>query len=157
MEEKKRMERRRHLSWERLEEIFEEMQRRADRIFEVFEPSLLSKPLWDAERCCLEPLVDVRESADAIVVTVDLPFVDTKEDIDITLLQDSLEIRAKTRRAIRFERWGTVQREIDFNEFRKTLRLPAEVKPEEANATFKRGVLKVLLPKKTRKMRIEIG
>jgi len=126
-----------------------------DEFFERFEEEFF-KPSWDAESCCLEPLVDVEERDDVIVVTADLPFVERKEDIRLDVTENTLTIEATMVRGFRLERWGTVQRNVEFKSFRKLVKLPAPVDPEGARATFRRGILRVVLPKKVRRFTIKI-
>jgi len=112
------------------------------------------KPSWHTIGC-LEPLIHIHEEDDEIVVSADLPCV-KKEDVKIFCAQRSLEIQATMSRHVKFEKWGTIQREITFNSFKRSIDLPAEVIPEEAKASFKSGILTLQLPKKTTKTRIEI-
>lgn len=111
-------------------------------------------PSWHSAGC-LEPLIHMREEDEEIVISADLPCV-KKEDIDIYCTEDAIEIRAKMTRDLRFERWGTVQREITFNSFRRSIALPAQVVPERARASFRGGILEIRLPKKIKKTRIKI-
>ena len=93
--------------------------------------------------------LDVRETADAFVVTASVPGVDPA-DVDITILGDTLQIRGE-RREERSEgneqegRW--LVRERRFGAFQRAVSLPMAVKASEANAEFKDGVLTVTLPK----------
>lgn len=112
------------------------------------------QPSWHTVGC-LEPLIHVREEDDEIVVSADLPCV-KKEDVKVFCTPQSLEIQAKMTRHVKFEKWGTVQREITFNSFKRSINLPAEVIPEEAKASFKSGLLTLRLPKKITKTRVEI-
>jgi len=151
------LKRRNRLPWARFQEIFEELQDRMERVFEeVFESSVLEEPLWNVEGRYLKPLVEVRDLPDEYLIMVDLPFVERKEDIDIRLFSNDLRISAKMRRPVRFDRWGTIQREIDFQEYRKTIRLPTEVRSEGVKASFKNGMLKIRLPKKVKRLRIKV-
>lgn len=103
-------------------------------------------PSWDIDRRCLDPLAQVRETEEKVIITVDLPFV-KKEDIEVTVEENSLKIRAGTKKDIQFEKWGGVHRKISFNSFRKNVKLPAQVNPDKSKATFKNGVLEVRLEK----------
>lgn len=102
---------------------------------------------WDIKRRCLDPLVQVEEDDEKVVVTADLPCV-KKEDIELFVEKDSLTIKAKTEREIRFDSWGGVHRKYNFNCFRKSVSLPAKVEPESAEAEFKNRILTVTLDKK---------
>jgi len=125
-----------------------------DEIFEEFEE--LMRPSWDAAEKCLEPLVNIEDRYDEIVVTVDLPCVESSEDIDLNVTEDILEIIARMKEAIRWERWGTSQRHLKFETFRKSIRLPEKVNPEGSRAMFRNGVLKVSLPKVRKRFTIKI-
>ncbi|MHA1754698.1 MAG: Hsp20/alpha crystallin family protein [Candidatus Odinarchaeia archaeon] len=113
------------------------------------------KPSWDIENKCFEPLVHIFDEGDIIIVTADLPMV-KKENIKLKADEKSLEIDAYLDRVVRFEKWGTVQKEIEFCRFHKTIPLPVEVKPEDAKAEFKKGILVVRLPKKKAAFNVNI-
>lgn len=112
--------------------------------FESYNPS------WDTERRCLNPLVEVRETDDEMIVTVDLPFV-KKENIELSVTEDLLKIKAQMDRDIRFKSWGGVHRKIKFNSFRRSIKFPSKVDPDQTKAEFKNGYLRVIVKKKTGK------
>ena len=114
------------------------------------------RPMWDVSTGTLEPLAEISETNEKIIVSMDLPFV-KKENIDLNVSEDSLEVDARLERCVRFERWGTIQRECEFKTFHKTIALPKKVIPEEANAKFRGGVLTVEIPKRraTKGIKIE--
>ncbi|MGB9660356.1 MAG: Hsp20/alpha crystallin family protein [Nitrososphaerales archaeon] len=126
---------------------------------EFFEQAFdeLMRPSWDAVGKCLVPLINIEDKEDEIVVTVDLPCVQSKEDIDLNATEDNLEIIAQIREAIRWQRWGTSQRGLEFKKFRRSIRLPEKVDPESARAIFKNGILRISLPKVRKRHTIRIG
>jgi HSP20 family protein len=136
----------------RLLDEIEALEREIDEALEAF---FYERPMWDISASQLEPLAHLTETEDKITVSVDLPLV-KKEDIKLNVTGDVLEVDAKMQRCIKFERWGTVQRNCEFKSFRKVLKLPSEVIPEEAKAKFKQGILTVELPKRVRRHKIEI-
>ncbi len=79
------------------------------------------------EEATREPVLDVMDFGDEIVVVAEIPGV-SKEDIDVSATERRLTIKAKPYSA-----------KVD---------LPAEVKPEGAKATYSNGILEVRLPKK---------
>ena len=81
-----------------------------------------------------EPLTDVIECNDDISVTVEIPGVE-KDDINLTATENTLEIKV-----------DTPQRK-----YHKTLNLPSEVKPKTTNATYKNGILDVVIKRKAKK------
>jgi HSP20 family protein len=121
-----------------------------------FEEEELERPSWDAQDRCLEPLVEIQEREDEVIVTIDLPCVESKEDISLDVTEDTLYLEARFSRSLRWEIWGTIQRRIEFTSFRKAIRLPAKVKPDDAKAEFKSSVLRVVLPKAVKKVKIKV-
>ena len=92
--------------------------------------------------------LDVRETPEAFVVTASVPGV-PPEDVDITVLGDTLRIRGERReeheQGGQNERW--LIRERRFGAFERVVSLPTGVKSDAATADFKDGVLTITLPK----------
>lgn len=123
---------------------FENMEREISQAVDDF---FESHPMWDISKESLEPLAEISETNDKIIVSMDLPFV-KKENIDLNVSEDSLELEAQLERCVQFEHWGTIQRECEFKRFHKIVALPKKVIPEEAKAKFKNGVLSIEIPKR---------
>lgn len=141
---------------QKLSEAVEALHRRMDEILD----SLVNLPapmraLWDGNACCLEALGEVQETPTEYIVTIDLPFVN-KDDVEITVSEDQLAIQAKTRSEIHFERWGTLQQELRFQHFAKTVPLPSNVNTEKIQAHFQQGLLEIHLPKQKHPRKIPI-
>ena len=92
------------------------------------------------------PRVDVIERDDETVVHAELPGVD-KDDLEVTLADDVLTIRASTGEEKREEKGNYYRREIVRGAFSRTIRLPTDVDGEHAKSKFKNGVLVVKAPK----------
>lgn len=90
--------------------------------------------------------MDVVERDDEIVVHAELPGVD-RDDLEVTLADDVLTIRASTAKEKTEEKGEYHRREIVRGAFSRTIRLPADVDGEHAKSTFKNGVLEVKAPK----------
>ncbi len=114
--------------------------------------------LWDeyfgAGRRGLQPLeeawlpaVDVSESEDKITVKAEIPGLEAK-DIDISMSGDTLTIKGekKTETEEKEENYHVVER--SYGSFRRAMKLPALVDADRVEATYKNGVLTVVLPKK---------
>ncbi len=143
--------------FEKILNYFTEMRREMDEFVEsMFEAMRFSRPDWDVETCCIEPLVHVENTPESVIVTADLPFVESKEDININATEDMLELLAEMKKEVRFERWGTIQRETTFRRYHKLISLPEKVLPQEAKAIFKQGILKIILPKKFKTTPIKV-
>lgn len=92
------------------------------------------------------PKVDVIERDAEVVVRAEVPGV-AKEDIDISLTENTVTLRGKTRHEEKEEKGDYRRMEISRGEFSRTLQLPAGVDGAKASAKFKDGVLEVTLPK----------
>lgn len=130
---------------------FDDIQREID---EAFEELISSKPMWDSSTGRLEPLIQVTESLDKIIVTMDLPLV-LKEDIHLTIEEKRLNLKAPLARCVKYKRWGA-HSDCEFSSFYTTVNLPARVNPDEAKAKFLNGVLSVELPKTVKGKKINV-
>ena len=81
-----------------------------------------------------EPLTDIIEGNSDVAVTVEIPGVE-KEDINLNVKNDYLEIKV-----------DTPQRK-----YHKRLELPCDVIPNTTKATYKNGILDVVIKRKEKK------
>lgn len=92
------------------------------------------------------PMADVMETDEALVVVMDLPGMD-KKDVEISISEDELTVKAVREEEEEKEKERYYSRERTFAYFERKVKLPVEVKAEEAKAKLKDGVLEVTLPK----------
>lgn len=90
--------------------------------------------------------VDVAETDDEIQVTGELPGVEEK-DVDVSLEDDMLRIRAekRTEKDEKDKKWHVVER--SYGTFERAIRVPSGIDPESVKAKFAKGILTVTLPK----------
>lgn len=106
------------------------------------------------------PSVDVSDRDKEILVTAELPGLDEK-DIDVTVDDNALTIRGEKKEENREERDNYYHVERSYGSFHRTIPLPATVDRDKVKASFKKGVLKITLPKspeaqeRTKKIQIE--
>jgi len=81
-------------------------------------------------------------------VHAELPGV-AKDKIDVALTKDSIEISAETEVEKESKEKNFVVRDRAYSHIYKQLSFPQEVIPEQAESTFKDGLLEVCVPKKT--------
>jgi HSP20 family protein len=110
---------------------------------------------WDLSGHSMEPLMNIEDAGTHLTVTMDLPSV-KKEDIEITVTEDLLQVKAKTCKAYCFSRWGTAQRTVEFSSFSKTVSLPEKVDAKTAESRFRQGILEITLPKKQTKKKLKV-
>jgi HSP20 family protein len=90
--------------------------------------------------------LDVRTTDDSYEIDVALPGV-KPEDVDISLLGETLTITAKTADEQSRDDDGYSYREIRRGSFSRTVTLPTAVKGDAADATFENGMLHLSVPK----------
>jgi HSP20 family protein len=102
--------------------------------------------------------LDVRTTQDALHVTASLPGF-KPEDVEITIENGTLTIRAEDRSERTEEQAGWVVREIARGSVMRSVTLPTGLEADKAEATFENGILKLRLPKaeqvKPRQIRIQ--
>lgn len=129
---------------------FEDVDRWFDSLRQDFEERLWSRPLARVEGSDLairEPLVDLIDQGSEFVVRAELPGV-SKEDIDLKVTSEGIQIRAKADRSREEKEKDYYFQERTYQAYERALSLPEEVKADLASATLKDGVLEVRIPKK---------
>jgi HSP20 family protein len=120
-----------------------QMRRHFGDFFEGFDLAPFGKS-W--QESGLTPKVDVAETDDAVHVTADLPGL-TENEIEVTLSDGHLHIRGE-KHAEKEDKDKNYHRiERSYGSFQRSVALPAEVDSEKVDASFKNGVLTVVLPK----------
>src|SRR4051795_2118088 len=94
----------------------------------------------------LAPHMDVSETDKELRIQAELPGV-SENDIDVSLHEDVLTIRAEKKQERKEEREGMHFSERAFGTFQRSLRLPFQLNPDQVQARFVNGVLSVTLPK----------
>lgn len=106
-------------------------------------------PAWRIAKTAhaFTPRVNVQEKDEEIVVSVELPGLEEK-DFDISLEDDVLIVKGEKRSEHEEEREGFHRVETTSGSFERRLALQCEVDADEAKATYKNGVVTVVLPKR---------
>ncbi|MEK7657741.1 MAG: Hsp20/alpha crystallin family protein [Patescibacteria group bacterium] len=90
--------------------------------------------------------VDVYQTPTSIIVESLVAGIKI-EDLDISVSPDSLIIKGARRKEERINDKDYLYQECFWGRFSRSIILPEEVDAERANASFKNGVLKIVLPK----------
>jgi HSP20 family protein len=132
----------------RSRDVFSAMRDEMDRVFERFEHGLPRLPsLFRREGTMTVPELDVRESANAIVVEAELPGVDEK-DITVSLANGVLTIKGEKKHEKEEKGENYYVAERSFGSFERSIRLPDTIDEGKVEAKFDKGVLKVTAAKK---------
>ena len=123
--------------------MFEEM----ERWMEGMLPEKWGEPFhFNRSAAEFGPKVDLIDREAEIVVRAAVPGF-KKADIEVSATDNSLTIRGKAREEHKEEEGEYYHREIRAEDFLRTVRLPCFVDDGKAKATFKEGMLEVVLPK----------
>ncbi|GJQ48536.1 small heat shock protein C2 [Candidatus Kuenenia stuttgartiensis] len=125
------------------------LQREVDRLFDDFFrgfdrfPSL---PLKEERFAEFSPKIDVSENDKEIEIIAEVPGMD-QNDVEITLRDDVLTIKGEKKQEKEEKDKEYYHVERSYGSFYRSLQLPCEVDQEKVKASFKKGVLKINLPK----------
>lgn len=125
-------------------DMFSSLQKEIDQVFKDFGRGL---PTWGEGRVGLMPVkFNVAETDKTIEVTAEIPGVDVK-DIDVQLREDVLTIKGekKAEKDEKQKDYHLVER--SYGMFERSFSLPADVEAGKVEASFDKGVLKIVLPK----------
>lgn len=103
--------------------------------------------------------VDVYKDGDNLVVESAVAGV-SPDDLDINITNESVTIRGRRKKERKVDEKDFFYQELFWGSFSRSIILPYEVDPEKSRASFKDGVLKIVMPrldkKKAKKLRVKI-
>jgi HSP20 family protein len=123
----------------------EAMQRDMNRLFDEFFKGFGFPEEVEAPGA-FAPQVNMTEDDKFIKVSAELPGLDEK-DVEISVTKDSLTIRGEKKEEREHKDEETYYLERSFGSFSRTIPIPKNVDLEKAEASFKKGVLSITLPK----------
>ena len=93
------------------------------------------------------PAVDFTDTEKAYEVTAELPGIDEK-DIEVKVANGILSIKGEKQEEKEEKKKDYYLRERNFGSFERSFQVPDSVDTDKIEASFKKGVLTVTLPKK---------
>jgi HSP20 family protein len=116
-----------------------------DRVFDdFFSPARYEAGASDTWNW--QPVVDVYDKDESIVIKADLPGVD-KKDIHVDLNGRVLTLSGERTEEKEANEDTCYRKERAYGKFVRTFNLATDVLPDKINATYKDGVLHVTIPK----------
>jgi HSP20 family protein len=106
------------------------------------------------------PLVDVYEDEHSITLKIEIPGIDEK-DVDLRIENNTLTVHGerKFEKEEKEENYRRVERQ--YGSFTRSFTLPSTVDPEQVQASYDKGVLKVKLAKKAeakpKQIKVSVG
>jgi len=93
------------------------------------------------------PAMNVKETDDMFEIEIAAPGFN-KKDFDVSIDNGILKIRAENKDEMEKKEEGYTRKEFNYNSFYRSFTLPENVNEEEMiDATYKRGILKLVLNK----------
>ncbi len=133
--------------WEEWRRFIRAWERMLDELWRPWDEEFLPRPTRTRFSVSFrEPFVDVNETKDEVIITAELPGVD-KNDIEVNVSEDSVEIKAEQKQEIRKEGEEGVFVSRGMRRFYKLVSLPVPVDPDTAKASYKNGVLEIRIKK----------
>ena len=125
-------------------DAIEEVEREINSILDEAYSSSISW-LFDLERNSLKPLYRIEVGRRELSVLIDLPGVE-KQNVSVKVDEEMLSIDARMRKPVTVLVGGTLQKELEFERYWKSITLPVKVDPDRARARMRNGVLKIRIP-----------
>jgi HSP20 family protein len=128
-------------------EPFRDLMAMQDRMTRIFDETLTR--IWKAEgmaRAEWSPPVDIRETAEVLILDIDLPGL-SQNEIDVKVEENILTIQG-VRKFVKEAGENYVQIERPYGSFRRIFTLSGKVDQDNIKANYKEGVLRVVLHKK---------
>jgi HSP20 family protein len=126
---------------------FDQFRREMDQLFDGFLsdwPATTS--LLDRQLGTFAPNIDVKETEKEVRVTAELPGLDEKE-VEVTFTEGALTLKGEKREEHTEDKGDSHRSECRYGMFERTIQLPTGLDVDRAKASFKKGVLRVTLPK----------
>lgn len=133
----------------------ERISRDMDRIFDSFFERRFRKRFRFFDEEELYPLVDLSETDNDLILRAELPGIDP-DNINISLSNGTLTIKGekKQEKEEDIEDYHIIER--SYGTFTRQIELPKAVESDQVSASYKNGILKIILPKKEESKRKEI-
>ena len=93
-----------------------------------------------------KPAMDVKETEKDVVAEVELPGFDP-ENVEVSVEDGVLRVSGKMDEKKEEKEKGYWRKEIRRGSFERMVRLPVAVKKNAVEATYEKGVLKIVMPK----------
>jgi len=130
------------------------MQQEMDRLLDHFAGS--KPPTVRFSPAVWEPAIDVYETDDELVVTVELAGV-KEPDMQILVDRDTFVIRGERRKALRASgKRAYHQMEIASGPFERVITLPVPVDATNTKASYEDGLVEIILPKARKERTLQV-
>lgn len=114
---------------------------------DLFESNVLPSELKAFEKMSLSPAMDLVEDKNQFKLELEMPGI-AEEDISISVDDNVLTIEAEKSVSRKNKDKKYVSREIGYGKYERSMVLPQAADADKVTASFKKGMLWVVIPKK---------
>ncbi|MGA1869637.1 MAG: Hsp20/alpha crystallin family protein [bacterium] len=140
----------RDIAPKREENIFLSLREEMDNLFERFFNRFSMMPSYfedmDREFGDFSPKIDMKESDKEVKIFAELPGLNEK-DLDISVSEHSLTIKGEKKKEVEDKKENYYRMERSYGSFYRTIALPEGVDTNKVDATYRKGVLNIIIPK----------
>jgi len=122
------------------------LRREMDHFFDDLVPFSWSREQNEKALGTWAPSADITENEKRYEIMMDIPGMD-KNDIKVNIQDDRVTITGERKTEEKEESDDFIRQERYYGSFFRSFKLPEKVKDDDIKATFKDGVLKVVIPK----------
>jgi len=120
---------------------FDRMQREMERLLSPYRSSVSG-----SSTSGIYPPINLYDNGESFVVRAEIPGVDPNK-LDLSVTGNTLTLRGERKQPEVEKGWNYHRQERDYGEFRRALTLPEMVDGTKVQASFKNGILEILLPR----------
>jgi HSP20 family protein len=124
--------------------VFSDLHREIDRVFSSFSHGF--PVLGRAWTGTLRPIMDVKDTAKSIEVSVELPGL-AEADVDVSVTDRLLKVSGEKKTEDERKEADYHVMERSYGKFSRSMTLPFAPDPEKVEAKFDKGVLTISVPK----------
>ncbi len=95
----------------------------------------------------LGPKIDIYQTEAEVVVSAELPGLESKDDVELIVSEDTLSLKGRIKKSAERKEENYWHTERYYGSFQRMISLPAKIKPEQAKASYNNGILEIHLPK----------
>ena len=128
-------------------EPFRELMAMQDRMTRLFDDTLSRIVKGEVVQGIWSPPVDVVETGTELILKADLPEM-SQDEIGIKVEDGTLTIEGERKFLKETPEENYIQIERSYGTFRRTFAIPRMIDQEKIKASYKDGVLRIVLPKK---------
>lgn len=124
----------------------EMLRREMDHFFDDLVPFSWSRDNGGKAMSTWTPNADITEDEKEYLIRMDIPGME-KNDIKVNFQDGRVTITGERKTEEKEEKKGFIRQERYYGSFYRSFTLPEKIKEESIQATFKNGVLKLVIPK----------